>query len=517
MVKRIIIICLFAILLSIGGCAPQGEVPVAGPMPSILVVEEIEGSAEPSPKPASSEPDTGIEQIYNEYAISLSVNPETGIITGNQRVSYINKTGRELNEICFNVPLNAFAMESPVQPYFSDFRANIFPAERDYGYMNITGAMSGGIEARYDIESCELSVYLDTPLAAGKKCDVSIQFEAYVPKMNHRTGSNQHAMWMGAFLPTLCVFEDGGFRFDSYYPAGDPFYTEVANYSVNITAPSTYKVVATGVESVKEDDKVNTSSFSAKLVRDFTFAILDGSYKKTSKKTAGGVDINFYSRSTYGNLDSFLSNAVVACEFFSNYVGAYPYSKIDVVEAGLFFGSGAEFSQVIFMDANYMLKPEALRTMIHEIGHQWFYNIIGSDQINSPWQDEGLVCMIQEKIYFPELLDFQAKFEADYNTLSERLPNLPSLNLSANISEYKDWTNYHNIQYTKGKLMVYSLNMKMGEEKFSEFIKEYYARYSYKIAKQEDFINLAEEIYGESLEEFFDNWLNEDALPPLYN
>ena len=278
-----------------------------------------------------------------------------------------------------------------------------------------------------------------------------------------------------------------------------------------------FRSVATGVESIKEDAGFNTSSFSAKLVRDFTFAVLDNTYNKTSKKTAGGVNINFYSRSNHGNLDSFLTNAVVACDFFSNYAGAYPYSKIDVVETGLFFGSGAEFSQVIFMDSNYLLQPDALKTIIHEIGHQWFYNIIGSDQINAPWMDEGMVCLLQEKIYYPGLPEFQAKFESDYNILDGRLSNMPSLNLSANISEYKDWTNYHNIQYTKGKLMIYSLNMKMGEEKFNEFIKAYYARYSYKIAKQEDFISLAEEIYGESLEKFFDSWLNEDALPPLYN
>ena len=516
MVKRATRICLFAIVISLCGCVEPGEMPIVGPMPTVLVVEEVEGPTELTPKPIA-EPEVSNEQIYNEYTISLSVNPETGIINGNQRVSYTNKTGVELEAVCFNVPLNAFSIESAIQPYFSNFRANIFTGERDYGYMNITGAMSDGIEVGYDINSTELSVYLNTPLAAGSRCDVSIQFEAYVPKMNHRTGSNQHAMWMGAFLPTLCVFENGSFRFDTYYPAGDPFYTEVANYSVNITAPSAYKVVATGVESLKEEEGVNTTSFSAKLVRDFTFAVLDGSYNKTSQKTSGGVDINFYSRSDYTNLDSFLSNAVVACEFFSNYVGAYPYSKIDVIEAGLFFGSGAEFSQIILMDSNYMLRQEALKTMVHEIGHQWFYNIIGSDQVNSPWMDEGVVSLLQEKIYFPEIPGFQAKFESEYNTLTNRLPDFSSLNLSANLSEYKDWTNYYNIQYTKGKLMIYSLNMKMGEEKFSEFIKTYYARYSYKLAGQNEFTELAQEIYGESLEDFFDSWLNDEKLPPLYN
>ena len=515
--KKDIIIYILAVLFIFSGCAEPVRIPAESPMPSVLVVEEVEGAEEPTAKPAVVEAETVVDQLYNEYAISLNVNPETGIIKGNQRVSYVNKTGRELSEICFNVPLNAFAMESGVQPYFSDFRANIFRGERDYGYMNITGAMSHGLEAGYSIESTQLRVQLEAPLGAGKKCDVSIQFEAYVPKVNHRTGSNEYAMWMGAFLPTLCVYENGEFRFDLYYPAGDPFYTEVANYSVNITAPSSYKVVATGVESIKEDAGFNTSSFSAKLVRDFTFAVLDNSYTKLSKKTETGVNINFYSRSPYENAESFLSNAEVSCDFFGKYVGAYPYSKIDIVEAGLFFGSGAEFSQVIFMDSNYMFQSAALKTIVHEIGHQWFYNIIGSDQINSAWMDEGVVSMLQEKIYYPELLDFQAKFESEYTALSVRLPSLISLNLSANISEYKDWTNYYNIQYTKGKLMVYSLNMKMGEEKFSEFIKTYYANYSYKQASQEDFINLAEEIYGESLEGFFVSWLEDEKLPPLYN
>jgi aminopeptidase N len=139
---------------------------------------------------------------------------------------------------------------------------------------------------------------------------------------------------------------------------------------------------------------------------------------------------------------------------------------------------------------------------------------VGSDQIKSPWLDEGLASFLQEKIFYPDMESLRKKIEVDYQRLSA-MPAL-SYKLSDDLSVYKNWSDYYNVQYAKSKIMLYTLNAKMGEENFSKFIKEYYSNYSFKIAQPSDFIKTAEDVYGESLQDFFDTWLYGEKLPPLY-
>ncbi|MDR2898782.1 MAG: M1 family metallopeptidase [Clostridiales bacterium] len=501
------------ILILFASCQAKSQAPVPSPVPAVSVTEEVvpdEGvTVRPTDVNGLSETD------YNRYTINLDVNPSTGVVKGSMEVIFYNKSDDVMDTICFNVPFNAFAAEASYIPYFSDFKSKIFTGDREYCSFDISSVLYNDNNAGFDVLDTVLNVSTDG-LEPGAYAEISIQFEAYVPYMNHRTGANKNAMWFGAFLPYAAVYEDGAFRTQPYYPAGDPFYSESANYSVSITTPKNYNIVGTGTASVREDESSKTTTLTALMVRDFTFAVIDRSYKAISLTTQNGVEINMYYRSNLSVTDTLIKQAENAVNFYENYVGGYPYGKIDIVETGLFVSGGMEFSQVIFMDGDYMANPESAKTMIHEIGQQWFYNIVGSDQINSAWMDEGLVALLQEKVTYPDSEQFAKYFESEYTRLGQSIEALSSLKLKDGISGYKDWTNYYNIQYTKGKLMLYSLNMKMGEEKFNQFIKEYYSAYSFKIATEEDFIKVAEDVYGESLGAFFNRWLFSEKLPPLY-
>ncbi len=86
---------------------------------------------------------------------------------------------------------------------------------------------------------------------------------------------------------------------------------------------------------------------------------------------------------------------------------------------------------------------------------------------------------------------------------------------SQSLENFVNWTDYDDAENTRAHLMMYSLKLKMGDERFDAFIKAYSARYSLKIATKEDFMALAEEFYGERLESFFNDWLYGKELPPL--
>lgn len=477
----------------------------------ISVVEKIEEKSDGEETAGQDEPS---QNIYNEYNITLEINPETSIVKGIQKVNYHNRTGERLKTLCFNLYLNAFSKDSDYQPYFQEFRDTIFYSGREYGYINITSVFVDGEAAPFTTDITKLEIDLVDGLMPYKDTQITLQFEAYIPKINHRTGSNRNAMWFGSFIPVVSVYEGGEFRVDPYYKAGDPFYAESANYTVSIKAPKIYKAIGAGNEIIKEGQDSTTTIFTAKMVRDFAFALIDRNYRSISVTTKDGVDINMYYISDIDNVDYIITGAKNAMEFFSAYVGSYPYEKFDIVEAGMFIPAGMEYSQLTFIDGKYLKTASATRTISHEIAHQWFYNVVGSDQIKSPWLDEGLASFLQEKIFYPDMESLRKKIEVDYQRLSA-MPAL-SYKLSDDLSVYKNWSDYYNVQYAKSKIMLYTLNAKMGEENFSKFIKEYYSNYSFKIAQPSDFIKTAEDVYGESLQDFFDTWLYGEKLPPLY-
>lgn len=173
-----------------------------------------------------------------------------------------------------------------------------------------------------------------------------------------------------------------------------------------------------------------------------------------------------------------------------------------------------EYPAFIMMDSGYLKKQSSVNSIVHEIGHQWLYNIIGNDQIKEAWLDEGLNSYLQEGVLHSKA-EVEQRMIDDYNYLTITIKNTSKEPLNLSLPDYNNWSSYYNSQYTRAKLMVYSLNKKMGDELFDEFLKLYYKKYSFKIARTQDFIDTAQEVYGKDLTYFFDSWINQDELPQL--
>lgn len=444
----------------------------------------------------------------------MDIEPESRSVTGIEKIKYYNNTNTELEYIYVNLPLNAFAKDCSYTPYFKSMAAKIFENGNDYSYFNVESVAVNKESAEFNVYDNILRINLNDPLKINAESEITLQFEARIPFINHRTGANDYAMWFGNFLPHLAVYDSNGWNISPYYPAGDPFYTEIANYNVTVHTPENYIVAGTGVENiVRNDDSTITTTLTTKLTRDFAFAVSD-KYQKESITTESGVEISFYYYSDSLNPTAILELAEKSINYFSNKVASYAYTQLDIFETGLFISGGMEYPQVVFMDSTYLKNNPTPKSLIHEIGHQWFYNVIGNNQITNAWIDEGLTMVVQEGVLSsPE--EIFAQMQTDYEFLQLRLPNIDNKGLDSDLSVYKSWSDYYNIQYTRGKLMIYSLNLLMGDEMFDQFIKEFYSTYAYKVADKNGFISLAEKIYGESLEEFFTAWFDNYELPSL--
>jgi len=451
---------------------------------------------------------------YSDYNIVVDVNPETRTVSGVEKVLYKNRTGMALEQVYFNLYLNAFNRTASYKPYFESFEPAIFANGKDYGYINITNAMVNNEGAVFNVKETVLTITPPEPLPPDAEMEITIVFDAYIPSINHRTGSNDMAMWMGNFFPVLAVYDENGWHKGPYYPAGDPFYSNIANYQVKVTTPVGYTVVGTGEEVSTESGDVNTTDITAKLVRDFAFAV-SRAYRVDTQKTKYGVYVNLYSYSDVPEAGAVLQMAVQALEAYSERIGSYPYTSFDIVEIGaLPIQGGAEYPGITFVDASSFRSEAKLQWLGRELGHQWFYNVIGSNQIKEAWLDEGLTEYVSQGILYTPDETAQA-MENDYNALAAALPTIENKTLLQDLSVYKNWSEYRSIQHTRAKLMMYALERKLGAEVMDDFLRTYYAKYQFRLSNKNEFVATIEEVSGIDLTDFFRGWMEDFTLPPL--
>ena len=492
----------------ISGTVADIEIKVAEPRGLMPQSETFAISAEPAT-------DTTNNKVnYNDYTISLDIDPITRNVTGIEKLKYTNDGDVALHEIYFNLYLNAFSETSPYKPYFENFEKKIFQSGEDYGFMGIKKVTINDEQIDFTVDTTIMKIDLKTPLLPGDDIEISLLFEAYVPAISHRTGANAKAIWFGNFLPQVAVHDSSGWHLEPYNKAGDPSYSEISNYHVTITTPMGYHVVSTGVEIELENEDTKITTVNIQMVRDFAF-VVSPAYSVESVRSDLGVDINFYYYSDIPDIQFYLNSAKESLEYFTNLIGSYPYLSLDIVETELFMEAGMEYPQIIFMDSDYLQKRvRANSTIVHEVAHQWFYNVIGNDQVNAAWLDESLAGIVQDLFLYSEE-ELEANMITNYNTLISRIENIENPIPGKNTKLYDSWNSYYNVEYLRPKIMLYELRKKMGIENFELFLKTYYNKYAFQEVVREDLTSTAEEVYGSELQSFFSAWLGQHKVPPL--
>ena len=247
------------------------------------------------------------------------------------------------------------------------------------------------------------------------------------------------------------------------------------------------------------------------MVRDFAL-VISNQFEKVSLETKEGLDINFYYTHKFSNSEKILNIAERTLEYYSKSLGSYPYSELDIVEGALYAPSSEGYSTLILMDSKKLQDASVVLDIAHEIGHQWFYNIIGSNQIKEPWLDEAMVMYLQKNLFLQEE-DIDSMMDKQRDSLIKAMEPMRVVSLYNDLSTFSSWETYYNIHYLRGQLMIHALKQKMGKEDFDKFLKVYYEKYAFRIVDTEGFIATAEEIYGSPLRDFFSQWMNAEELP----
>jgi len=327
------------------------------------------------------------------------------------------------------------------------------------------------------------------------------------------------------------------------------FYSEFGHFDVRITVPKNYVVAATGeLQSAEEKEWLKSRAA-------YTWDPIKGKVKNTAgqlkttyqlfPESSNEIKILTYKQSNVHdfawfadkrfvvNYDTcFLASGKVidvvtyytsqqkkiwsqsikysknAIRHYSSLVGEYPYNIVQVVQGPESFGGGMEYPTITvispFGDAKSLDNVIA-----HEIGHNWFYGILGSNEREHPWMDEGINSFYDDK-YKVARYGNQAKmerllFETKAVTKTDQPIELSSEKYSA--------ANYGLVVYYKAAEWMRYLESELGTEVFKKAMQEYYRRWQFKHPQPEDFKKVMEESSGKNLDSVF-SYLSKAGLLP---
>jgi hypothetical protein len=255
---------------------------------------------------------------------------------------------------------------------------------------NVTGGTAGPLAVR----CTALPVTLDAPLAPGGTTTVAFDLEIRLPARNDRFGWSGGTGRLGNALPILAVSDDEGWHLDPYAAFGESFYSLASDWDVTLEVPSGLRTPATGelVDRASLATGRVARTYAADGVRDFAWEA--GRFRRVGATDELGVAVRLW------YLPRFLSEtrarrlvrrSASILDTFSAAFGDYPYAEVDVVITTFDAFGGMEYPQLV------MVTPTPL-VIAHELAHQWWYGIVGNDEYEDPWIDEGFA---QWSMYLP--------------------------------------------------------------------------------------------------------------------
>ena len=498
-----------------------------------------------------------------DYEMNVTLIDSVRQLACSSTIMYKNNSPDELNDIFIHLYPNAFQLGSVksrdyLNGYGRESRAAYFKDGLD-GYeskihvRNLTIAKNDNfISDNFKIDDTVLRAKLKQPLLPGEKLRIDIDWNHHVGGMVERAGYYEGQYNMAQWYPKVAVYDKEGWHADPFHAEGE-FYGEFGNFKVTFELPAKYIIGASGVVTkgdpgwnmVKVDSsidfqdwfenfeknytepdslKTRTVEFLAENVHDFAwvaspnFLYEHGRYKD--------IDVHVL----YNRVNAYDWNRVVrersvrALKWLTEKFGEYSYPQVtntDRLKSG-----GMEYPMLI-MDGS---DSESL--ILHEIGHIWFYGILGNNELDEAWIDEGFTTA-QTRDYMMDRygtigFDWQSdewtdKYQRKFWSFNNKLHNDQWSSINYILSGYdepisrksylfKNSTSYRQNAYTKPSLMLNELKYILGDSLYYLSVQDFYKKWELKHVDEEKFIESVEKVSGKELDWFFDAWLHDTRV-----
>jgi Peptidase family M1 domain len=543
--------------------------PLAGVLAPLVFLLVLPGSTRSDPLPEHA-------REVVDYRIEVRLDPKAKQLQGQERLTWRNPSTEPVAELWFHLYLNAFKnSESTFYRESSGRLRGDRAREGGWGWIDVT---SMRLEDGTDLlphrtfehpdddntrDETVMRVSLPRPVPPAGSVSLDITFAAQLPKVYARTGYVRDYYLVGQWFPKLGVYEPAGVRGRSkggwnchQFHAHTEFYADYGRYRVEITVPRPFVVGATGRRVARRDnpDQTSTYTYEEADIHDFawtadpgfvevkrTFSatedVTPAEYSETAQRldrTAdevrlSDVEITFLMQPQHlPQLERLVAAARLSLKHFGLAYGRYPYPSLTVVDPakGGMGSAGMEYPAFVTGGTSFLFNRWPLDrvhlvedVIVHEIGHQFWYGLVGSNEFEEAWLDEGLTSYSTSQVMdlgygkdasVGELLGLRA------GTLeAARLTNGPQRLFDAirrPAWKYSSFGSYAFNSYARPQLVLRTLESRLGPRTMARVMRTYSERWRFRHPGSDDFYAVAQEVSGEDLRSFFASLVEQPGL-----
>jgi hypothetical protein len=468
-----------------------------------------------------------------DYQISVELNTQNHTLNGFETINYINNSPNTLNEIYIHLWPNGYKNRNTAYAKQELEKGNTnfhFASDEERGYIDSLEFKVNGKKLDWHfLSDIDIAVIkLAEPLLSGQSIDISTPFFVKLPKVFSRLGHEDSIYCITQWYPKPAVYDVNGWNAMPYLNQGE-FYSEFGKFDVSINVPKNFLVAATGlVQNEEERDwwlartknpkAAHPSQEARKIVHFIQDSVHDFAWfgSELFGATNSSVRLNngkvvetwLFAKPTANNkIPKGISYVNEGVKFYSEKVGNYPYSIAQVVITPLVAGAGMEYPTITNCGSNDKT------TIVHELGHNWFYGIIASNERDHPWMDESINTYYEER---HRKESDTAKVVKQKSNVFTQLTNIDQTNFlfkytsrrnadqagNLHSDKYTD-NNYGAILYAKNPLSFHYLASYLGQPKFDNMMQAYFENWKFKHPLPQDFIDHAQTFTGENLDWFF--------------
>lgn len=492
--------------------------------------------------PSLSHAQSSYWQQKVDTKIEVRLDDKTDMLHGFEEFTYYNNSPDTLRFLYIHLWPNAYKNDFTPFARQQDLNKNTdfyYAPQKDKGFIDSLQFSVNGYSADHhstpaapDIARLEL----DKPLYPGKSIKVTTPFRVKLPAVFSRSGHTGQAYYVAQWFPKPAVYDKKGWHPISYLDQGE-FYSEYGSYEVAITTPANYVILATGncITSSENDwmdslakkplpadtlysktfppssDVFKTVTYKEDNIHDFAW-FADKRYivrKDTVHSPVTGDLINTWTaflpsyQDKWKNGNLYLKQAV---QYYGKWVGPYPYKTIKAALGDMKAGGGMEYPTLTLIDK--VASGKLNTVVIHEAGHNWFYGMLGSNERDYPWMDEGINSYYEQKT--TAATDSSKHKGSNFNEALLYFQNA-STNRDQPINCHStafENTNYGLDVYYKTALVLGWLETYMGHDTFELAMHDYFTTWKWKHPQPEDFRTIFEKHTDRSLNWFFDTIMN---------
>jgi hypothetical protein len=482
------------------------------------------------------------------------------MLHGNLEFEYKNNSNDALPFIYIHLWPNAYKNAKTAlakQKFRSGDRFMFYAMDKELGYIDGLDFTVNGqkVEWQLDGEHIDIAIVnLPNALQPGDSFTLNTPFIVKLPsgeisRLGHIGESYQITQW----YPKPAVYDRDGWHQMPYLNQGE-FYSEYGSFDVTITLPENYVVGATGdLQTAAEINFLNervalteqgklpitnafpTSATAKKTIRytqsnvhdfawfaDKRWHVLKGevTLPHSGNKVTSWAMFTPESADLWQRAVEYINDGTY---YYSLWNGDYPYNQVTAVDGTISAGGGMEYPNVtVIGGTSNALTLETV--IVHEVGHNWFYGILGSNERDNAWMDEGINSFnetrymrtkyadslgFMESMLSRNIVDLAGAKELTYRTTDEYAYLITGRGkvdqpIQCHSDEFTD-TNYGTIVYKKTAVAFDYLKGYLGDERFDKAMQTYFEQWKFKHPNPSDLRKTLETSTGEDLSWFFDD------------